>query len=336
MRYLIVAWTMMLTMEVSARVRHFTSPEIKGTHKAFLDRGETLICFWKYEHSPYVYAGVSLFNIVDDKLVKIWEDNETFFVAYDFDTGDLNGDGRLDLVVAGSGYDENGSHNRFIAFYLSTGTNGYIKQLIPQEDRIHHLAVGDTNGDGQPNIIFTERSNLMQDWVNLELKIGTWRNGSLSIRDSGIYKGPDAHWTELTVGDVNADGKAEVLISTTEMDYDEQSTSHIVRVYDLGPSRLIAEPIHTIQRQEWHSPITVDKVGQVLELGLEFPLLTISNINNDQTSSKIAPIDIAEIDFNTWRPMRLNTPTETTTLVVSKSTLEGDISRQISIYDRGD
>ena len=329
MRILFFVIALLLSQSVSARVRHFTSPEIKGTHKATLDNNGTLICFWKYERTPTIHAGLVSFNIVNNQLVKTWEDNDTFFMAYDFDTGDLNRDSHLDFVVAGSGYDEHESYYRFIAFYLSTGPHGYVKRLIARPRKIAHLAVGDIDGDKQPEVVFIERTNPMQDWVNLELKIGTWRNGTLSVRDSGIFQGSDVYWTELNLDDVDKDGKAEALVSTT-------ATDHEIRIYDLDPTSRTDIPTYILPRQEWYSSIAVNTEGQILELGLEFPLLSVSSINNGRASSKIATREFAEIDFAAWQPMRLSTPTATTTVVLSRSIREGDISRQISIYDNGD
>ncbi len=78
----------------SDEVRHFTSPELRGTRKAVLEirdhETERLTCLWgRSSHDLQITTGLTLFEIANNRLEKVWEDAETFFIAKDFDTGDL-------------------------------------------------------------------------------------------------------------------------------------------------------------------------------------------------------------------------------------------------------
>ena len=67
-------------------------------------------------------------------------------------TGDMNGDGKLDIVVSTSGYDSTAN------VYLNTnlGDNKYETKKIgstPSLGRIVSVATGDMNGDGKLDIV---------------------------------------------------------------------------------------------------------------------------------------------------------------------------------------
>ncbi len=117
--------------------------------------------------------------------------------------GDLNGDGKLDLTMASAG---NSSDNGFVGTILGNG-NGTFK--YSPEARLDWggpmpttVAMGDVNGDGKSEIIFTENTGYI------------WAYEHLAQSSLGLIRGwyGFGSWTPptLATADINGDGKAEV------------------------------------------------------------------------------------------------------------------------------
>ena len=110
-------------------------------------------------------------------------------------SGDLNGDGRPDVVSAGL---ENGALAVFFNNNLSPG--GFNTPLVLPSPGASQLAIGDMNGDGLPDLVAADFG------VSLFLQSspGTFANAVT------LYPG-GANW--VAVGDLNGDGQPDVALT---------------------------------------------------------------------------------------------------------------------------
>jgi hypothetical protein len=123
---------------------------------------------------------------------------------------DLDGDGRDDLLIAGS--------DRFGV--LQTGLKGQRLKSIASyeprrnEARIADLAVGDVNGDGAPDVVFT-------DVGEQSLEIATYAGDeellpaiTFKIFERKTFRnvGDMVEPRDMAIGDVNGDGRADIVL----------------------------------------------------------------------------------------------------------------------------
>ncbi len=331
----------LFVQEPFAEVRTFSSSELKGIRKAFLEVGqngtERLIGFWKYQHTYDIGGGIIVLNIVNNQLVKVWEDNSTLSFVMDWGFADINGDDRFDFAVAGSGT-VNQDFRYFIALYLSVGENRYQKRLFPQSDLLHHVALGDIDGDRQTEILFTEQFDSHPDvehctWPEIRLKIGRWINGNLQIEETEITLGVGDDWNQWLLGDVDNDGKDEAILhqydTSNEFGNDLPGLGRSVLIYDLDEG---TTPTHIIQRPGVTDTIpvlSVNERGQILEFKKGDIRPTI--INLDGGLSKIAIAEIPEVNYTQWSPVQI-----TSNLILSEPVDGNGTDRQITIYDHVD
>jgi hypothetical protein len=115
-----------------------------------------------------------------------------------FATADFNGDGRLDVAVAGSGA---------VTILLNDGTAApFSQQLSVTVSSPVSLAVGDFNGDTHPDIAVANTSNVM---VLSNTGNGDPDGGGALFNVLGPF-GSGAV-TDVGVGDVNKDGKDDLV-----------------------------------------------------------------------------------------------------------------------------
>ena len=125
-------------------------------------------------------------------------------------TGDVNGDGKTDLIFIGQGWSGLGLN---IRTKLSNGDGTWIShsQVLPDGSAIHSYPAltGDVNGDGKTDLIF-----IGQGWsgpgLNIRTKLsngdGTWTSHSQVLPD-----GSAIHSYPALTGDVNGDGKTDLI-----------------------------------------------------------------------------------------------------------------------------
>lgn len=337
MRFIILIAFTLFVQEISARVRTFSSPDLKGLANVGLeirkDGTERLVGLWKYERTHWVHGGIVVFDIVGNQLRKVWEDDNSLAFVQDFDSADINKDGRLDFVVSSGGYIEpNKDYHHFLALYLSDGQNQYRKQLIYNK-RPDHVVLGDVEGDNQTDIVFTEQlehDNPQVCWAKYEIKIGKWNNGNFQVRSTGIISKSSDSWARMVLGDIDHDGEAEILI------YNHSSVAphQQITIYNLNGETTPAWVIPRPQNRQYTPTILINKSGQILELEKGSITPTILDVHG--AASKIAPIEIPEIDLADWNPAQVSGLTEPTTIILSQPKREGDLTRQITIYQNGD
>jgi hypothetical protein len=134
-------------------------------------------------------------------------------------TGDLNGDGKLDLVVGGGTSFSVLQGCGYYGCYYQNVNDGYVNVLLgngaggfgPAE--VHHLgtnrspgaiAVGDINGDGKADVITGNSSG------DLSVLLG---DGTGAVGDP-INSGSGSPLPSISLGDVDGDGKVDTLLGS--------------------------------------------------------------------------------------------------------------------------
>ena len=339
MRFFIpfVTWFLFSTV-AEAQVRNFSSPELKGVRKAFLetkeDGTEQLIGFWDYQFNRRITGGIVVLRIINSQLLKVWENNDTFSYIEDYDAKDINKDGFLDFVAAGSGDVENQGFQFFIALFLSNGKSEYQKHIFVRPTSLYNSAFGDINGDGQLEIVFIEQIEIPGEGClhQKEIKIGHLQGEALLVEDTGIFMSRDysaeggkrhqGYWEAFTVGDVDDDGKDEAIIDN----WADFAGGRFISVFNLeGNEKYPTVNFPRGYDKPYLEDLWVNKVGHIIELQKENPKPRVTSLNG--TLSKIAAIELPEVDLTVWKPVQITMP------VVLSELRNGDkTARQVTIY----
>lgn len=111
--------------------------------------------------------------------------------------GDLNGDGYDDLAVGGRA----GSP---VIIWGSAG--GLGEDTSPLSEEVYELAGGDVNGDGRDDLV-------VRGGEGVQVRLGPFSAAGRPASVQTVEFGPAENVTHLTVGDMNGDGRADVIAS---------------------------------------------------------------------------------------------------------------------------
>jgi hypothetical protein len=133
-------------------------------------------------------------------------DGGGYFLA----VADVNGDGKLDLVVAnGSG---GSALDGSVAVLLGNGDGTFRPALVSDAGGTQTIsvAVADLNGDGKPDLVVANSVSL-----TLGVLLG---NGDGTFRPVVTYSAGGSPWS-VAVADVNGDGKPDILVGNASSCY---------------------------------------------------------------------------------------------------------------------
>jgi hypothetical protein len=131
-------------------------------------------------------------------------------VTYSVAVGDVNGDGKLDLVVANGDQQDNSDGS--VGVLLGNG-DGTFRPVVTYDSGAtfsDFVVMADVNGDGKPDIVVANTGGGDNGDGSVSVLLG---NGDGTLRPAVTYdsggQGPDS----VAVGDVNLDGKPDLLVA---------------------------------------------------------------------------------------------------------------------------
>ncbi len=144
--------------------------------------------------------------------------------------GDVNGDGKPDLVVANQCASSNSCTNGTVAVLLGNG-DGTFQTAVSYGSggqTANSVAIGDVNGDGKPDLVV----------ANQCASSNSCTNGTVAVllgNGDGTFQAAVSYWSggvggaySVTVGDVNGDGKPDLVVAN--QCYDDTCTNGGVSV----------------------------------------------------------------------------------------------------------
>ncbi|MBZ5658487.1 MAG: FG-GAP-like repeat-containing protein [Acidobacteriia bacterium] len=157
-----------------------------------------------------------------------WAADELFKAAQSYESGgiwatgvavaDVNGDGRPDLLVANQcGDDPNCGGIGSVGILLGNG-DGSFQAAHSYESGGHApmaLAVGDVNGDGNPDLLVTN-SCITEDHCDIGVASVLLGNGGGTFQTAQGYESGGQNATSIAVGDVNGDGRPDLLVANAQ------------------------------------------------------------------------------------------------------------------------
>jgi FG-GAP repeat/Putative Ig domain len=164
--------------------------------------------------------------------------------------GDVNGDGRKDVVIGAPGADDNGRQDSGTAYVVfgaaspaeidlaTLGGHGFRIDGAGAGDRTGRsvAAAGDINGDGRADLLVGAhgadpqgRSNAGSAYVvfgkSSSASVDLAALGDRGFRIEGARASERDGWTVAPAGDVNGDGRADVLVGALFADYNLRESS---------------------------------------------------------------------------------------------------------------
>ncbi len=149
------------------------------------------------------------------------------WLAYSIAIGDLNGDGRLDLVVANYCQGDNclvPNDNAEVSVLLNNG-DGSFQTAVSYDAGVYYtqaVAIGDLNGDGHPDIVVASRCQSKSDCPGsgsggVGILMG---NGDGTFQSPVIYSSGGIYAASVAIADLNGDGKLDLVVANGCLDVD--------------------------------------------------------------------------------------------------------------------
>jgi len=129
-------------------------------------------------------------------------------IPYDVAVADVNGDGKVDALVANYG-------DGTLGVLLGTGTGSFTLQDNPPATGgatsvPTSVAIADVNGDGKPDALVANRGT-----STLGVLLGNG-SGGFTLQATSPSTGPGSRPTSVAVADFNGDGKPDALVTSTD------------------------------------------------------------------------------------------------------------------------
>ncbi|MFI5114570.1 MAG: FG-GAP-like repeat-containing protein [Terriglobales bacterium] len=125
--------------------------------------------------------------------------------------GDVNGDGKADIVATLTNYNTAGCANNQLAVLTGLGTGKFNKPVLYSTGataQSYEVFLADVNGDGKPDIVTSNADGT----ISVLLNKGTGTFGPAVLTSSLVGLG-NPYGNSLTVADFNGDGKADIAVA---------------------------------------------------------------------------------------------------------------------------
>ncbi len=134
------------------------------------------------------------------------------YVAFSIAVADVNGDGKPDLVVANYCVSSTNCSNGVISVLLGNGDGTFqaAQTFSSGGQYALSLAVADVNGDGKPDLVVANQCNTNCTSGIVGVLLG---NGDGTFQTAQTYSSGAQYGRSVAVGDVNGDGKVDVLVT---------------------------------------------------------------------------------------------------------------------------
>src|ERR1700727_1925572 len=134
--------------------------------------------------------------------------------AYWIAAADMNGDGKGDIVVANQCNTSNDCSQGQVGILLGNGDGTFQGAVSYDTGGVYSLglAVGDTNGDGKPDIMVANECSSPQNCPNgiVSVLLG---NGDGTFQTAVTYNSGGINARSLQAADMNGDGKLDIVVA---------------------------------------------------------------------------------------------------------------------------
>ena len=133
--------------------------------------------------------------------------------VYSLATGDVNGDGKLDIVSTNECADNNCS-NGTLSVLLGNG-DGSFQTAVPYNSGGQYafsVAIADLNGDGKSDLVAANQCGTSGDCSNGNVVV-LLGNGDGTFQPAVAYASGGAYSFGAAIGDLNGDGKLDIVVT---------------------------------------------------------------------------------------------------------------------------
>jgi hypothetical protein len=135
--------------------------------------------------------------------------------AYSIVAADLNGDGKLDVVVAEQCSSNNNCNAGSVAVLLGNGDGTFQSSVSYNSGGLYAfgVAVADVNGDGHADLVVSNYcfSNSSCTYGTVDVLLG---NGDGTFQSAVSYNSGGYYSRSVTVADLNGDGKPDLIVTS--------------------------------------------------------------------------------------------------------------------------